>query len=189
MAAAASQTHSISPFIPYSCSCITLFVLALSYYHALVNSATVRSIIASGWGSGALYCQGWASARPRGRVLRAYNPLGRASHVSQVGMLDCRRLRRPPGHGDAVAAAREGALMSKSRLGAFSDGVLAIVITIMVVEAKVPHGDASLAFVAIALIGWALSGVHAVAVYRYAAEGQSDGPFTSAMVRSAFRAK
>jgi uncharacterized membrane protein len=35
--------------------------------------------------------------------------------------------------------------MSKSRLEAFSDGVLAIVITIMVLEAKVPHGDASLA--------------------------------------------
>jgi uncharacterized membrane protein len=34
--------------------------------------------------------------------------------------------------------------MSKSRLEAFSDGVLAIVITIMVLEAKVPHGDASL---------------------------------------------
>jgi uncharacterized membrane protein len=35
--------------------------------------------------------------------------------------------------------------MTKSRLEAFSDGVLAIVITIMVLEAKVPHGDASLA--------------------------------------------
>jgi uncharacterized membrane protein len=35
--------------------------------------------------------------------------------------------------------------MSKGRLEAFSDGVLAIIITIMVLEAKVPHGDASLA--------------------------------------------
>jgi uncharacterized membrane protein len=35
--------------------------------------------------------------------------------------------------------------MSKSRLEAFSDGVIAIIITIMVLEAKVPHGDASLA--------------------------------------------
>jgi uncharacterized membrane protein len=31
--------------------------------------------------------------------------------------------------------------MQKSRLEAFSDGVLAIVITIMVLEIKVPHGD------------------------------------------------
>lgn len=35
--------------------------------------------------------------------------------------------------------------MHKSRLEAFSDGVLAIIITIMVLEMKVPHGDASLA--------------------------------------------
>jgi uncharacterized membrane protein len=35
--------------------------------------------------------------------------------------------------------------VSKGRLEAFSDGVLAIIITIMVLEAKVPHGDASLA--------------------------------------------
>ena len=31
--------------------------------------------------------------------------------------------------------------MNKSRLEAFSDGVLAIIITIMVLEIKVPHGD------------------------------------------------
>ena len=30
--------------------------------------------------------------------------------------------------------------MSKTRLEAFSDGVLAIIITIMVLELKVPHG-------------------------------------------------
>jgi uncharacterized membrane protein len=31
--------------------------------------------------------------------------------------------------------------MGKSRLEAFSDGVLAIIITIMVLELKVPHGE------------------------------------------------
>lgn len=31
--------------------------------------------------------------------------------------------------------------MSKGRLEAFSDGVIAIIITIMVLEIKVPHGD------------------------------------------------
>jgi uncharacterized membrane protein len=35
--------------------------------------------------------------------------------------------------------------MNKNRLEAFSDGVLAIVLTIMVLEMKVPHGDARLA--------------------------------------------
>ncbi len=31
--------------------------------------------------------------------------------------------------------------MGKGRLEAFSDGVIAIIITIMVLEMKVPHGD------------------------------------------------
>lgn len=31
--------------------------------------------------------------------------------------------------------------MGKTRLEAFSDGVIAIIITIMVLEMKVPHGD------------------------------------------------
>jgi len=46
-----------------------------------------------------------------------------------------------------------------------------------------------LAFVAIALVSSALSGVYAAAVYRYAAEGQTGGFFTPAMVRDAFRPK
>jgi len=36
--------------------------------------------------------------------------------------------------------------MNKSRLEAFSDGVLAIIITIMVLELKIPHGDDWTAF-------------------------------------------
>jgi uncharacterized membrane protein len=31
--------------------------------------------------------------------------------------------------------------MTKNRLEAFSDGVIAIILTIMVLEIKVPHGD------------------------------------------------
>jgi len=31
--------------------------------------------------------------------------------------------------------------MGKNRLEAFSDGVIAIIITIMVLEMKIPHGD------------------------------------------------
>jgi len=46
-----------------------------------------------------------------------------------------------------------------------------------------------LALVGIALVSSALSGVYAAAVYRYAAEGETGGFFTPAMVRSAFRAK
>ena len=44
-----------------------------------------------------------------------------------------------------------------------------------------------MAFVAIALVSSALSGIYAAAVYRYAAEGETGGFFTPAMVKSAFR--
>jgi hypothetical protein len=46
-----------------------------------------------------------------------------------------------------------------------------------------------LAFVTIALVSSALSGVYAAAVYRFAAEGETGGFFTPAMVKGAFREK
>ena len=56
--------------------------------------------------------------------------------------------------------------MGKNRLEAFSDGVIAIIITIMVLEMKVPHGDslASLAPLIPVFISYVLSFVF-VAIY------------------------
>ncbi len=53
-------------------------------------------------------------------------------------------------------------MMSTSRLEAFSDGVLAVIITIMVLELKVPHGDslAALAPMGPAFLGYVLSFVY-----------------------------
>ena len=42
---------------------------------------------------------------------------------------------------DAQPASQAGGKMRTGRLEAFSDGVIAIIITIMVLEMKVPHGD------------------------------------------------
>src|SRR5215207_5399995 len=42
---------------------------------------------------------------------------------------------------DRPGSARRSTLMGKSRFEAFSDGVIAILITIMVLELKVPHGE------------------------------------------------
>ena len=56
--------------------------------------------------------------------------------------------------------------MSKGRLEAFSDGVIAIIITIMVLELKVPHGDtwSVLGPLGPVFISYVLSFVH-VAIY------------------------
>lgn len=56
--------------------------------------------------------------------------------------------------------------MGKERLAAFSDGVIAIVITIMVLELKVPHGSdwSALAGVAPNFLGYVLSFIY-LAIY------------------------
>ena len=56
--------------------------------------------------------------------------------------------------------------MGKNRLEAFSDGVLAIILTIMVLELKVPHGDsfAALATLLPTFVSYALSFIY-IAIY------------------------
>jgi uncharacterized membrane protein len=56
--------------------------------------------------------------------------------------------------------------MGKNRLEAFSDGVLAIIITIMVLELKVPHGDGikALAPLLPVFLGYVLSFIY-IAIY------------------------
>jgi uncharacterized membrane protein len=56
--------------------------------------------------------------------------------------------------------------MGKDRLAAFSDGVIAIIITIMVLELKVPHGAdwAALSTLAPGFLGYVLSFVY-IAIY------------------------
>ena len=56
--------------------------------------------------------------------------------------------------------------MHKNRLEAFSDGVLAIIITIMVLELKVPHGDTAEALLPLmpVLLGYVLSFIY-VGIY------------------------
>ncbi len=60
----------------------------------------------------------------------------------------------------------KGATMGKDRLAAFSDGVIAIIITIMVLELKVPHGAdwAVLAGVAPNFVSYVLSFIY-LAIY------------------------
>jgi uncharacterized membrane protein len=52
--------------------------------------------------------------------------------------------------------------MSKGRLEAFSDGVIAIIITIMVLEMKVPHGADAAALRASRVLQHVLSFVHRI---------------------------
>jgi len=77
-------------------------------------------------------------------------------------------------------------------LGTLAAGIL-LLVAAAATESAVLIGFVAvllvLAFVAIALVSSALSGVYAAAVYRYAAEGQSGAFFTPAMVKGAFRAK
>jgi uncharacterized membrane protein len=56
--------------------------------------------------------------------------------------------------------------MGKGRLEAFSDGVIAIIITIMVLELKVPHGDSLDALLPLApvLLSYVLSFIY-VGIY------------------------
>ena len=56
--------------------------------------------------------------------------------------------------------------MGKNRLEAFSDGVLAIILTIMVLELKVPHGDSFGALAALlpTFVSYALSFIY-IAIY------------------------
>ncbi len=84
----------------------------------------------------------------------------KAAHYSPGGREACVRLALPHG------ACRLGTALEKNRLEAFSDGVIAIIITIMVLELKVPHGAglADLAGVLPVFLSYVLSFVY-IAIY------------------------
>jgi hypothetical protein len=71
------------------------------------------------------------AGRARGRHAQAFQPL--QPHATSASHPIMQRRRFGP--------ATRPATMSKTRIEAFSDAVIAIVITIMVLELKIPHGD------------------------------------------------
>jgi uncharacterized membrane protein len=68
--------------------------------------------------------------------IRFLAPAGRRSGPTGIDTSDDFFLRRLTGRGSVAPSP-----MGKARLEAFSDGVIAIIITIMVLELKVPHGE------------------------------------------------
>jgi uncharacterized membrane protein len=69
-------------------------------------------------------------------------------------------------HGGLQGSEERASTMGKDRMAAFSDGVIAILITIMVLELKVPHGDgwSVLAGVAPNFVSYVLSFIY-LAIY------------------------
>jgi uncharacterized membrane protein len=67
---------------------------------------------------------------------------------------------------DALFDPSKGSIMGKDRLTAFSDGVIAIIITIMVLELKVPHGSNWTALMAVTpnFVSYVLSFIY-LAIY------------------------
>ena len=95
----------------------------------------------------------WADQRGGRRLSRSRLPpllhcAPRRRRRARATSRRCGPARTPSGckeipAADADSRARRRTLMGKARLEAFSDGVIAIIITIMVLEMKVPHGDAA----------------------------------------------
>jgi hypothetical protein len=87
------------------------------------------------------------------------------------------------GIGTAFGLLTLGTVLSGGLLfvGAAATGSVALMVAVGVMTL--------LALIALALIGSALGGVYAAAVYRYAADGQTGTYFSAALVRDAFRQK
>jgi uncharacterized membrane protein len=78
---------------------------------------------------------------------------------------------------------KQGTLMGKDRLAAFSDGVIAIIITIMVLELKVPHGSDWTALMAVTpnFVSYVLSFIY-LAIYWNMAATRRRTPLRSCQV-------